>query len=177
MMTTTTSIDSLQGPSTSTKTDVSSPEKSRGRPRRIREAAAECNITVRMTPAERDACASRADELGLGRSEYFRLQLLGTPRKMMPPTIVEVPSKIDADAYREIQRIGKNINQLTTVCSYFRLLHEEGRGIPPEALAILDELADWARTALRQVAPSDEGIMSRFASMVRDAIGRGASRS
>ena len=74
--------------------------------RQFREKA----TTVRLTQDEWEQLKREADELNISFSDYARRILLERP-------LPRIHTQLEVDTYRELRRIGANVNQLATAAN------------------------------------------------------------
>lgn len=67
-------------------------------------------VPVRFTPAERDGLKEEAKAVNLSLSEYIRRTTLERP-------LPRPRTEISVDTYRELGRIGNNVNQLAAAAN------------------------------------------------------------
>ena len=68
-------------------------------------------LSVRLTPAERLRVLKASRAMGISASTLGRLRLLGEPLPAARPTSPPL-AEVNIDTYRELGRIGNNVNQL-----------------------------------------------------------------
>ena len=78
-----------------------------GRPKKTESTGRASRVHVLLTVAEKERVREAARRGGLSLSEYVRRRTLGRP----------VTSRMDADAERQLRRIGVNLNQLARVAN------------------------------------------------------------
>ena len=83
------------------------PKRRGGRPKKTEATGRASRVHVLLTVAEKARVREAARRGGLSISEYVRRRTLGRP----------VTSRVDADAERQLRRIGVNLNQLTRVAN------------------------------------------------------------
>ena len=105
------------------------PNRRGGRPKKTEATGRGSRVHMLLTVAEKARVREAARRGGLSISEYVRRRTLGRP----------VTSRVDADAERQLRRIGVNLNQLARVAN---AAGQVKRG------ADLDALVDEIRRAI-----------------------------
>lgn len=83
------------------------PQRRGGRPKKTEAAGRASRVHVLLTATEKARVREAARQGGLSISEYVRRRTLGRA----------VTSRMDADAERQLRRIGVNLNQLARVAN------------------------------------------------------------
>lgn len=83
------------------------PKRRGGRPKKTEATGRASRVHVLLTVTEKGRVREAARRGGLSISEYVRRRTLGRP----------VTSRVDADAERQLRRIGVNLNQLARVAN------------------------------------------------------------
>ena len=78
-----------------------------GRPKKTEATGRDSRVHALFTTAEKARVKRAASAGGLSISEYVRRRTLGRP----------VTSRVDADAERQLRRIGVNLNQLARIAN------------------------------------------------------------
>lgn len=105
--------DALESNRTESESEPTSEERSArprrrgGRPKKTEATGRISRVHVLLTVAEKGRVREAARRGGLSISEYVRRRTLGRP----------VTSRVDADAERQLRRIGVNLNQLARVAN------------------------------------------------------------
>ena len=94
-----------------------------GRPKKTEATSRASRVHVLLTVAEKTRVREAARRGGLSISEYVRRRTLGRP----------VTSRMDADAERQLRRIGVNLNQLARVAN---AAGQVERGVDLDALVV-----------------------------------------
>ena len=98
-------------------------------------------LSVRLTPGERSRVLHAARSMALSASSLARLRVLGEPLPA-PRPVVPIP-EINVATYRELGRIGNNLNQLAR---HFNMR----TGDDPGSSAVASELSRLA-SAVREL--------------------------
>ncbi len=78
--------------------------------RSVRSSKARYEICLRLDETEAKALKEKAKRCGLSKSAYLRRLVMGHPVKARPPEALH-------ELYVEINRIGRNINQIARACN------------------------------------------------------------
>lgn len=101
-------------------------------------------IILRLTPDERNKAETLAADAGLSLSELFRASTL---KRRLPRRVTHIA----ADTYRELAKIGNNLNQLTKAANAAILLGQN----PPENPKLLERLEVLLKLVRRELVEMD----------------------
>ena len=98
-------------------------------------------VQVRFSTEERDQLKMLAEEKGITMSQVIRHAALGldlpkVERKEKKRRIPKALPEINKDLYRELARIGNNVNQIARACNEARQWGSD----PPVTQTVFDEL-------------------------------------